>query len=91
MPLVNINKVIAEHFPETAPDLLSIDTEGLDLTILKTLDFGRHRPRVIVAETTAGNGFRMSPDIGDFLASRDYAPRGMTLANTIFTDRKLPG
>ena len=91
MPLVNINKVMAAHFGGQAPDFLSIDTEGLDLTILKTLDYGKYRPKVISAETTAGGGFRMDPAIADFLATRDYVPRGMTLANTIFVDKKLMG
>jgi len=91
IPLVNINKVIATHFGGTAPDFLSVDTEGLDLTILKTLDFAKYRPKVITAETTGGGGFRMAPAIGDFLAAHDYAPRGMTLANTIFVDKKLMG
>ena len=43
MPMVNINKVIDEHFAKSAPDFLSVDTEGLDLTILKTIDFGKFR------------------------------------------------
>ncbi|MCA9177781.1 MAG: FkbM family methyltransferase [Planctomycetales bacterium] len=33
-------------------DLLQIDTEGHDLTILKSLDLSRHRPRVIRYEHT---------------------------------------
>lgn len=90
MPMVNINKVIDEHFAKSAPDFLSIDTEGLDLTILKTIDFGKFRPKIITAETTAGGGtVLMSPEIGDFLAGKDYMARGMTLANTIFVDKKI--
>ena len=33
LPLVNVNKVLAKHFPNGGPDLMSIDTEGLDLSI----------------------------------------------------------
>jgi FkbM family methyltransferase len=49
--LVSINKILAEYFPNRAPDLFSTDTEGYDLTILSTLDFTRWRPRVICVET----------------------------------------
>ena len=35
MPLININRVLAEHFGSTAPDYLSIDVEGLEFAILK--------------------------------------------------------
>ena len=42
MPLVNINKIIGEHF-RGAPDFLSVDTEGLDFDILKSVDFDRFR------------------------------------------------
>ena len=48
MPLVNVNKIVDEHF-RGAPSIISIDTEGLDLEILKTFDFNRHRPPIIFA------------------------------------------
>ena len=91
MPLVNINRVFAEHFGGSAPDFLSVDTEGLDLTILKTVDYARFRPKVICAETMGDEGIRMIPAIADFLAGQGYAVRGMTLANTLFIDAKLLG
>jgi FkbM family methyltransferase len=47
MPLVPINRIIEENFHGKAPDFLSIDVEGLDLAILKTLDFQRFRPKVL--------------------------------------------
>ena len=50
MPLVNINKIMQEQF-HGAPSLLCIDTEGLDLDILKTLDFTRFRPAIVCVET----------------------------------------
>jgi Methyltransferase FkbM domain len=49
MPLININRLIAENLA-SAPDLLSIDVEGLDTAILKTLDLSRFRPAVICVE-----------------------------------------
>jgi len=89
MPLVPINKVIAEHMNGTAPDYLSVDVEGLELTILKTLDFNKYRPKVICADTLTDGGMKMNNGSADFLTSKGYVVRGMTHANTIFVDGKL--
>lgn len=50
IPLVNINSVLEQYF-EGAPDIFSIDVEGLDLAILETLDFSRFRPALFCVET----------------------------------------
>src|SRR5262249_7224545 len=50
MPLLDINQVMAEHFTR-APAFLSVDTQGLELAILKSIDYRRFRPKVICAET----------------------------------------
>ena len=89
MPLVNINKVIDEHLGGAAPDYLSIDVEGLDFAILKTLDFTRFRPKVICTETMVAATRQHRPETVALLASHGYAVRGMTYPNTIFADAKL--
>jgi FkbM family methyltransferase len=89
MPLVNINEVIAEHFQGKAPDFLSIDVEGLDLAILKTLDFKRYRPKVICAETLVTGSTEESPEINKFLQAKDYVIRGSSFVNAIFIDNAL--
>ncbi len=84
--LVNINKVLGEHFHARAPDLFSTDTEGYDLTILKSLDFDRFRPKVFCVETLAG--LEVNQPILDLMQSKDYAVRGGTFVNTIFVDKR---
>lgn len=91
MPLIPINEVIAEHFHGAGPDLLSIDVEGLDLAILRTMDFERYRPRVICAETLIALDFKMDPALDEFLGSKGYEPRARTFPNTIYVDRNLLG
>ena len=86
MPLVPINRVIAEHFGGRPPDFLSIDVEGLDYAILKTLDFDRYRPRVICAELIP-HGRRNEEAIA-FVCGRGYELRGMTPANVLFVARQ---
>lgn len=90
MPLVPINRVIEQWFRGKAPDFLSIDVESLDLAILKTLDFDRFRPRVVCAETLIAHTARMAPETSEFLKSRGYEPRALTIANTIYVDARRP-
>ncbi len=91
VPLVNINRAVAEHLGGKAPDVLSIDIEGLDLAVLKTLDFTRYRPKMICAETLVATTLKHNPETTPFLTSHGYEVRGMTFANTIYLDRKMLG
>ncbi len=79
IPLISINHLIERHLG-VAPDVLSTDVEGLDYAILQTLDFGRYRPAIIIAETQP-----VGP-IPTFLVSKGYEVRGVTLHNVIFAD-----
>jgi len=86
--LVNINAVIAENFKEP-PNFISIDVEGLDFDILKTLDFDKYRPAVICAETLVVNTKGVDYRIEEFLRSKNYSVRGATFVNTIFVANEL--
>jgi FkbM family methyltransferase len=86
MPLVPLNEVIATHLGKR-PDLISIDVEGLDLAILRTLDFERWRPGAIVAET----GSPVNEKLVRFLLAKGYAVRGGSTINTIFVDARRIG
>jgi FkbM family methyltransferase len=81
MPLISINRLIAEHLGG-APDLLSIDVEGMDFAILRTLDFRKYRPAVVIAETLPRG------PIPTLLASKGYEIRGASMYNVIFADPK---
>jgi FkbM family methyltransferase len=86
MPLLGINRVIAEHFGGRAPDFVSIDIEGLDLAVMRTLDFTRYRPKVICAETLVTGTFRHNPGMTELLTANGYEVRGMTFPNTFYVD-----
>ncbi len=91
MPLLSINRVIAEHFGGGAPDFLSIDIEGLDFAVLKTLDFARFRPKVLCVETIITATFKHNAETLALLAEKGYELRGMTHANTLFVDKRALG
>jgi FkbM family methyltransferase len=88
MPLVSVNHIIEQHFPSGAPDYLSIDVEGLDFDILRTLDFTKHRPAVICAETKGPFVAHEDTEIAKFLKRRGYIIAAGSLYNTIFADSK---
>jgi FkbM family methyltransferase len=88
MPLLDINQVMAEHF-QKAPSFLSVDVQGIELAILKTIDYARFRPNVICAETVWTGTSETKPETAAFMETQGYVVRGMTFVNTIFVDSKI--
>ena len=87
LPLKTINEIIKDYF-DPYPNFISIDVEGLDLDILKTLDLDKYKPEVICAETITFN-----VDIGEekkisgiinYLETKGYFVFADTHVNTIF-------
>jgi FkbM family methyltransferase len=90
IPLKTINEIIEENF-DKAPDLISIDVEGIDLEVLKSLDFNKYRPLVICAETitySENRTERKITEILDFITSKGYFIYADTHINTIFVDEE---
>jgi FkbM family methyltransferase len=85
MPLVNINRAIAEHLGR-APDLLSTDVEGLDEAILRSLDLSRFRPGVICCESVPFARDGRETPITEYLMAQGYVLRGGSMVNSIFLD-----
>jgi FkbM family methyltransferase len=82
----SLNEIITAYF-KPAPNFISIDVEGLDLEILKTLDFEKFRPEVICVETipfAVGLSGDKMPDIAAFMYSKGYVAYADTHINTVF-------
>ena len=47
---ITIGEIIDEHFPDKAPELLNIDIEGMELEVLKMIDFEKFRPAIVICE-----------------------------------------
>lgn len=88
LPLLDINDVMEEHFGG-APTFVSIDTEGLDLAILQSIDYERYRPKTICAETLICGSRETVPEIPEFMATQGYVVRGQTFVNMIFVDSQI--
>jgi hypothetical protein len=88
MPLLDINRVMAEHFGG-APTYLSIDAEGMHFDLLKAIDYQRFRPVVICVETLVSGTTDTIPEIAEFMVSRGYVERGGSFVNGIFVDSRI--
>lgn len=87
--LVNINTIIKENFT-SYPDFLSIDIEGLDLEVLKSLDFIQFPIPVICVETCTYSENHNKPkdySIIDFVISQGYEVYADSYINTIFVNK----
>jgi FkbM family methyltransferase len=83
-----VSQILADR--GSCPDFLSLDVEGLDLSILETMPAWPGRPLVICVETLTysgtGDGCKL-PALGEFLAGEGYIPHADTWINTIFVLR----
>lgn len=90
VPLLSINELISKNFAKY-PDFLSIDIEGLDLPVLKSLDFERFPIPVICVETCSYSENHIKPKnytIAEFMHSKGYFSYADTYINTIFVHEK---
>ena len=87
--LVDINTMIRTNF-DRYPDLLSIDIEGLDLAVLRSLDFETYPIPVVCAETCSYSENHVRPKnvgIAELMRSKGYEVYADTYINTIFVRR----
>lgn len=88
LPLLPVNEILQENFV-ACPNFVSLDVEGLDLQILKSIDFRRWRPEVFCIETltyTENRTERKLDEIIEFMKDQNYMVYGDTYINTIFVD-----
>lgn len=81
-----------QYYKNSPPELLSLDVEGLDLVILKSLDFDRWSPKVICVETilfTEQRVIKKHQPIIDLLAEKGYFCYADTSINSIFVLKSL--
>jgi FkbM family methyltransferase len=84
--VTTLQKIIEDHFNGDFPDLLSIDVEGLDFQILKSINYEKSSPKVICVEAAEysliGAGSRRD-ELIDFLVDKGYYEYANTNLNAI--------
>lgn len=89
--LIAINTLIEKYFPQGV-DLVSLDTEGYDFEILKSLDFKKYRPKVFCVETLryeATRKLKKQNEIIDYMIAHGYFLYADTYVNSIFVDKRI--
>lgn len=84
--LITINELIEKYCNGIFPDFLSIDAEGMDFEIIKSIDYENTAPKVICFEAADyspnGTGAKRN-DIIDFLKNKEYYEYANTNLNAI--------
>lgn len=86
VPINTIQYVLQKYCNGIFPDLLSLDAEGIDELVLKSIDFS-NKPKVICVETlsfsNSGKGVK-NDEIITFLKQKGYFLYADTYINSIF-------
>lgn len=75
-----------------APDFMNLDAEGINLDILKTMDFKKFEPKVICVETISfsrtGRGVK-DQELINYIIDKGYMIYADTYINSIFIKERL--
>lgn len=89
IPTMTVDDIIQKHAGGVFPDFLSIDVEGLDEEILRSVDYSVTRPKVICVETVSATGERGDAGIKTFLEEMGYLSLIRCGGNSIFVHREF--
>lgn len=91
VPMMKMDHVI-EQYCNGTPTMVSLDTEGLEMAILGTLDFEKYRPLVFIIETISYSAHiqidKKRMDILNFMSEKGYGEFAFTGVNSIFVDKR---
>lgn len=86
-----LSNILVENGIKKFPDFLTLDAEGVDEIVVKSIDFNNNYPLVICIETisfsNAGKGIKNSKLI-QFIESKGYILYADTYINTIFVRKE---
>lgn len=89
IPLIDINILIKKYLKHSV-DYMSIDAEGVDVQILKSINFQQNRPKIICIEANKKEyKFGLRDEIIDYLENKNYVLMGDTTINYIFIDKNI--
>ncbi len=91
VPVTSIDSIMTRYFPGGV-DVVSLDTEGYDFEILKSLNLKEYRPKVFCVETLRyekEKKLKKQDEIIAFMAERGYFLYADTYINSIFVDKGI--
>lgn len=82
VPVRTLASVLEEHLdPGARLDFFDVDVEGFDLEVLKSNDWNRFRPGIIVSETDHPLEADLHSDMTRYLADQGYGLAGKSVIN----------
>lgn len=92
VPVLPLREVLAQHVSDGAIiDFLTVDVEGYDLAVLRSNDWVRYRPRLVLAESVGRDLSSIADEaIAVFLSQQGYRPYAKTVNTFFFIDRSIP-
>lgn len=86
-----LKKILEEHLPKgVLIDFMSIDVEGMDLSVLRSNDWSAFRPKYVIIEALGESVTSLlNTEIHKFLDSVDYEPNSKLFHSVIYRDRSL--
>jgi FkbM family methyltransferase len=85
-----LTEILDQHLPpKQAIDLLSVDVEGLDYEVLKSNDWGKYRPSIVLVEDSETQSLLGEADsmIVRFMRQQGYVPCCKTPLTLFFVER----
>ncbi|HRO41266.1 MAG TPA: FkbM family methyltransferase [Flavipsychrobacter sp.] len=88
---MSLGQLLNQYLPSgQSIDLLNIDAEGADEEIIRSNDWSRYRPKVIIVERHCKLEDFLASDFFKFLGSNDYKIYGFCKHAFILTEEKAP-
>ena len=87
--VTTVNEIVATYCNGVFPDFLTIDIEGLDERILRSIDFKKHAPKVICAEVVSGSDTSNASSIANLLSEVGYFPHFKTIGNVFYVQEQF--
>ncbi len=90
VPVRRLETVLSQHCAGKTIDFLSIDTEGFDLAVVRSNDWERFRPRIVLLEDLATDLLALAEtELCQFMLSADYKPIVKLPRSVIYQDRRV--
>ncbi len=91
--ILPLSSLLEKHVQGKEIDFFSVDTEGFDLEVLKSNDWKRFRPKLVVLETVEYSRHAFGRKLNDthdtYMESFGYRKVADTYINTIYADESF--
>lgn len=86
--VMTVNQIVETHAGGVFPDFMSIDVEGLDISVVQSMDCSKSKPKLICIEYITGDDIDRHEEIKAIMAGMDYFCAFKTVGNAFFVDSR---